>query len=1728
MTVYPFDFDDDETIIRIDDNISQLGGTAINQIRDAIFAMQQEYGINPAGSAGSVANRLNKSLDANGNIKASALTSIGLATLPIVDNQVASNAGIKETKLSLDFSTGDLKTLITTNKALIDSLVTFTSTTNGNLLTHIAGGTLLANGDPARHVASQIDLNVVPTDPRDTSYSWTGLLDKDGIQRAATQVAQALLLINNALVTHENLISNGEAHPAAAISVDTDPFTEIPVTATTVQSALEAIDDSDRLTMGVHRASMHSNGVMKEVRSESLVLPDGYSQNIVPPTPVSAFLVKSPANTPIDNNVTGDDVVVFNPNNSGFIFDGYFAAVQPGDYLRINYGDGFEALYMIESKRFQPDTEWVVRLNGVNISSTDGYDGYARIDRRLYDNNTAGVLACAAANNDIDSSIRGSVVVGNPRAANALGIGFEPNQLDADHYKLYLHLYPSGNPVDKVIELPAIDVTGNAGATPGQYTLERVVAATNDGLRAAGYNYRFLAYGHNGEFGIMLTDTINNAGFSIVSGILSGATLGIGSFTENVVGDANDGLDPLGFGSSRAGIASPKFTPTFSSELGAANLPTIVIPPLKNRFYVADGTRLDTFADTYLANEDGYWDANLTARTPVGTTTVEVTYIVELGLEAAGLAPGKTITVAPAVDFDNSLYRDVDYGRFIIKDVTFPKPCPPGSDGQTIITVINGIHAAAAPVTTSSSPTVPVRLYFGEDSVGFNELNIINNVQPGVDYLRYHEVYIDKNGNTFSHERARLPEQDESSELLETNSNWTIKNVSPKLLGWRDSSTSSSFRRYVRFYVLDYDTISGEFDGYIGRRVSGSPNVTDTGPVVRARKNQTTRFYDGSNIDFVELEFFDDDVSPGTDIMLTSSPRYVDIELFPSLALDDELFLLASCEVEDNVVQCVTDRREFGNTSEQNFTESAKNFIEAGERYLHANGVIRGLGFRGTDSSNDGVLLFDGGLAVVNGKFIAINSQSVEIPQISEDGVSLPDQVDWAICINEHGLYEPVIITPDKIQFFALLGGAGTSYYVPSVTFNELITKRKDLTPVAFATVTIASITINQVLDARRFVTDETASIPFSWVPVLDDDSSFSRLEEVIGHFKSFEAVRTWVNNYGAINNTIIVRGQHTFASTLDLSLLEQGVKFVGDGYDVEWLLRGNAGVTLGSNVSMEGIKFIYSPDSPTTTGGDFVNATNGEGALTSTSGNLVNVSITNCKFEIAESLHPPFINIAGASGELLENIVIDNNYFWDDPDSLASEEDLTGAIVIACTSAGGSTPAVASNVRITNNRCNLSQGIYVTSWDYTDPGLSCIDVLVEGNACGNIGYLTTSEPNDDVIYPGRNSSLGIAHAPNLTIRGNTCRLIQTCIATGVATLDATTYGCGHVTITENSANWIFTENRNDSGIDGYSSCNVSNNKLQAFDDTYVTQFNSAMGLVNAAIFTNGTSDSTDTAVVHGNNICGGTLSGSTYTYGYGIYARSGGPVTDNTIRDFTTSGITFAFGADGYTVCTGNIIDRKNISISSYIAYGAGSGLIVNNVFSSPTIDGSSTATLSNVGGGSFVAEKNKNQTVEVNVSASSIGTWSLEKFNDGFAYILNPSNYSSSIYRSTFGATALLYAQADADASERMIFQWSVPLSAIIPQGTRVIGVSVDIANIGAISVPPGYGVSLALREFDGVPVDSVADSFDNTDHTVTLSSLTQTWTAENNELVFTADGDQAITFRGFVYQFIVTCRW
>lgn len=1671
MSLYPQAIDSDSEIPMINDNLSEAGGLVINALRDAIFAMQTEIGIIPAGSAGTLADRLDVSLNADGTIKSSALSSVGLVTLPITNSQVGSNAGIEESKLSLTHSTSDLHTLTTANSVLINSVNSFLNELSSDFTLHLSGSTYLSDGSTsAKHVLSQIDLNIVPTDSRDTSYTWLGLFDKTGTQRVATNAAAALLEINDDLIDHENAIT--DAHVATAISVDTDNFNEIPITANTIQKALDYLDDSEVINMGQHRATQHANAISRIARIESLFLGDGYADVIVSPTSVTTYLVHNPNVTPVDDLSIGDDIVKFVPSNSNFTFDAQFSKVRPGDVIRINYANGVEAQFIIDSIRYIPGTEWIVRINGTNLYDTT--NALAMITKPLYDDNTYGVLAVAPVNarnssGQIYTNILTSVIIGHPRAASALGLGFDAGQLNNHHYNLYLEFYPTGNPTEKTISLPAIDVTGNEGITPGKYTLQSVVHNTNNKLREIGYNLRLLAFEYNGEFGLMAADVIDNASFAIITGDNSSGTLVTGTYLNNVIGgDTLDTFDALGFGSTGSNIASPAFQSSWTDET-AAQLPTKIITPAKYRYAIVNGQKIDTFADTYLAT-DGYWDGYISARNVIGITNVETTYTILSDLKAAGLRAGKTITIQPTIEYNDPDYFDVDYGRFIIKNVNFTEPC--GASGpSTEITVINGLHASGSGFGFSSSPSLPVKIYFSYDSVGFDSQNVIDSSISSDDFRRHHEIFINDEGKTFSHERARLPRQSETTSLLNS-SNWHILSVSEKLRGYQDSDPLV-FNKNIRLYILSYDSTSGEFDGYLGQRIESTINITKTGPISTGRKNIPVKFYDETGIDYVEMIFDDQNPYPGNNVISTAIPRYIDIELFPSLIPNDELFLLATCEVNwdpesgQDIVQYVINRRDFGSVDEDDFTDSAINFISQADKYIHQNGVVSGLTYDQTGSN--GEVFYKGGIAFVNGKIVLTNNGSVTIPQIYPQGTALPQTVNWIVCVNEFGNFVPVLLTTSKQQYFGTVGAS--NYYLQSVTFEELTNKRKDLTPISLIVATIASITISSVTDMRKIIVDNDSTIPIVW-----------NSEDVSGNFNSIESVVNWITYSNKSKNFVNVRGTFNIDTEIDLSGFTNLVIF--DGTESTFNISSDNGILLGDNLTLRNFTFNYSGTGTPASANSLINI--GNGCLYSDTA-IDNLTIENCVFtNTTDNQRPPFILMQVPSGDTLRNINIKNNTFNDS----AASTDLTKsqAAIVIITANDDSDPALIIDSNIENNKCKQYQGIYVTTIaggaGAEAPGLNALNVNILNNNCGIIGILTAATSN----------ALSIKRSFGISVDNNTCKIIGSLFGDGRTFPDSgeLAYGIGNITVINNKSNWILFHNRQISASNQYSTLQINNNILTGFDDGFLGLFTPTVPNYAIYVFEVSNTDSAET-LIEGNKIQFGYYSG-TWGYDRGISCGCSATITNNIIRGLNASatGIHVSNDEGGTSVkryiVTNNKIYRGTANITNYIAVPGSSsstheGFVCDNYFDSATIDGSAVTVINNIPD-NWVITRNKNQTFVALIAVSS-GNWSINGIAVGTDTIAT-SDSTITFDVSTPNANKVTLAYNDGSVHNN--FRWNLSLLDILPENVKVTGLSF-IYNSG-IASPSTGAITIGSKFTTNTETNSTATISSTGDNTVTVT--------------------------------------
>jgi hypothetical protein len=747
---------------------------------------------------------------------------------------------------------------------------------------------------------------------------------------------------------------------------------------------------------------------------------------------------------------------------SSHVFDEKFALVKVGDILRINYGT-VEVQFIIKEKKYIQNggnKKYVVRINGKNLFYAP--NALARIDRPLFNNRKYGVLALAPANNTFAEIP--SLIVGSPRGAQALGIGFNPAQFDDAHYLLYLALYPTGVPTDGYTILPPIDVTGNRGITPGLYTLDSIVEATNNAFRQIGFNYRFIAFACQGEFGIMLADSYRNASFSILNAIVgSDGSYNQSStsvtFQNNVVGvfsDSGSPPDPLGFGLAGANIASPPLSNSYGSA-EASQIPTKIFAPLKRNNYYVNGVEREKLIlepgqvlDQY---GDGYWASTIISRNvfPGPPGRVQTTYRIPLDLATSNIKPGKTIVV-------QSLQQGnlVDFGRFIIQSINVG--CAPTD--FTDISVYDSVHATGVSPYPTLDINSTVAIYFNDDSISFNKETATDFTNISA-FKRHFEVFVDQAGHTFTHERARI---NITGSNITVNGTVTLRTfselgkldilkVSSKLRGYQYGSVTK-----INLNIVDYNNVTGNFVGYLSNYDGTS--FSHKGPLTVGKQGEITRFYDETNIDYIDIIF-----NVNTSISSFSN-QSIDFQLFPTLSLDEEIMLIGTCQLNDvtKVVNYVRDERQFGNISEKDLSTSALNFISYPEKVLHGNGVIKGFDLEENNTNpNNGQLYLTGGTALVNGVFVKFNNETIVIPTVKELLVTMYN-VNWIICVNEKSEYQILPLldyditlntpnSPDRVfQAFNLVNG--NSYFLEGITFSNLVNTRKDLTPLYIAAAT--------------------------------------------------------------------------------------------------------------------------------------------------------------------------------------------------------------------------------------------------------------------------------------------------------------------------------------------------------------------------------------------------------------------------------------------------------------------------------------------------------------------------------------------------------------------------------------------------------------------------------------------------------------------------------------------------
>lgn len=1091
MSVFPNQIDDDVTLPRVDDNVTEIRGDIINALRSAIFNIQSEIGIGASGLPGSsISSRLGVSLEADGRIKSSAIASMGLVTLPITNREISQTAQIQESKLLLDYKTADLYNYITEASKDIVKALNFINGDGLKIGPHISGAGY-------NHTLSHIKIDG-PSINTFKKFSYSS--GTSSLLRPDDNAINLIKDLNKDLVQHQMLAGPsplGDAredgyysHIASSIKIKTDKFSYIDKNAKDVQSLADFIDENNLLLFGTRTQTLFKNGIPRSSRSfeiNSSILShynkynasnDGYvsallgeinssggidgkingGQLIVPPTAVKTYLNSDQPKDIIDS---GDDIVEFKVTPSSASdrsFDSIFNKINPGDIVTINYknsdvNNSVVSSFIIKEVHAIPDlldasgSKYFLRLNGKNLFNST--IAIAVVNRSFQNTNKYGVLALASTPS-FDSSSNPSLIIGNPRGAQVLGLNFNPNVFGPDNYNLYLTLYSNGNPDDSsfVSELPAIDVTGNKGQTPGLYTLDSIVESTNYAFRKRGYNYRFIAFSYNGEFGIMLADPYRGSAFSITSGAIENGeydtSLSNIRYPKNVI-NVFDNIDPLGFGPGKANVASPSYYANTSNLNESKKYTKIFYPLTRNNYYIngvekerlsasIDRLNIDQYADE---NGDGYWLATISDRQSIPTNgRVLVSYTIDKLINKAELKAGKTIVVQP----HGKTGMPQDFGRFYIEDVDF-------EDSKTVITVFDAVHGVGVSPFSTSQKNTKVRIYYANDSISFNYQNRFDDLASNINYKRSFEIYMSENGSSFSHERARfintnLPSAITSSlksdqELFGIN----IVKVSKKISGYYSNNINK-----ITLAISSLDKATGIYDGYLCNW--NGVKLTNFGPASSGKIGEVTRFHDETCVDYIDFSFNPKDVASISNISPPNT-KIIDIQLFPTLSNDSSLMLLGTVQLDtsNKTLSYLRDERGFGNVGENELADSAINFIQSADRLLHENGTINGFNISGSQSNK---IFINGGTAIVNGKVVYANPSEINIPRIKEKFQSNDYNISWYVCVDINGHF----VTIPSTNYDSYSGtpnnenrsvNIGSTNYLYGNTFKGLVKNRKDL-----------------------------------------------------------------------------------------------------------------------------------------------------------------------------------------------------------------------------------------------------------------------------------------------------------------------------------------------------------------------------------------------------------------------------------------------------------------------------------------------------------------------------------------------------------------------------------------------------------------------------------------------------------------------------------------------------------
>ena len=395
---YPNHLDTSIEIPVVRDNILEIGSDALNSIRSAIFQIERTLGINPQGAVGNtVADRLNKIVDGNGNILKSALDRASILSGPISDADVSKVAAISESKLNLNFPTQLLQDEISILNSQIDDIILLVNEINGTVSTHI--NPLAIN----RHPGTAISISKQVVSPSDDATM--SLVD------GSSQSIFELLYNAHINYTGSSITDENNSHKAEQIYFDTTGTISAVSDANDVQEVVEDLASSMFNFEVNHQDLFHCNGILR------------FGKSVDPASTENGVFTHLDLNVGFEKSLFDghklSTITIFDSAES-IDFD-----PKRSDLVNIVDGD-FERTAQIESITLSSDRSTIERLSVFGHFDEDSSSSaYTSIYRNIHQESTgSGLLSTAGQVADELSAY--TVFVSDPNSVSVISSKINP------------------------------------------------------------------------------------------------------------------------------------------------------------------------------------------------------------------------------------------------------------------------------------------------------------------------------------------------------------------------------------------------------------------------------------------------------------------------------------------------------------------------------------------------------------------------------------------------------------------------------------------------------------------------------------------------------------------------------------------------------------------------------------------------------------------------------------------------------------------------------------------------------------------------------------------------------------------------------------------------------------------------------------------------------------------------------------------------------------------------------------------------------------------------------------------------------------------------------------------------------------------------------------------------------------------------------------------------------